>query len=151
MYSYLNTFQNLYMYARLTGHSWIEHFQNFICPHQLTPLHFAAEEGHVGTAQVLIEKGADMNIKDSDGVCEWVCITNHVLIVLIRGLWRPRNSCELDTLLEYRSVCLQTTQQNSWSIVLVVCTCIHTKPASVTINLTTLYEDVCIMLCLNKL
>ena len=41
-----------------------------ISPHQRTPLHLAAELGHTGTAQFLVEKGADINIKDSDGVCE---------------------------------------------------------------------------------
>ena len=38
-------------------------------------VHWAAEEGREGTVQLLIEKGADMNIKDNDGVREWVCIT----------------------------------------------------------------------------
>ena len=41
-----------------------------ISPHQKTPLHLAAEGGHAGTAQLLVEKGADINVKDNDGVCE---------------------------------------------------------------------------------
>ena len=39
-------------------------------PHQMTPLHSAAREGKEGTVQLLIEKGADMNIKDINGVRE---------------------------------------------------------------------------------
>ena len=48
-------------------------------PHQWTPLHLAALRGKEGTVQLLIEKGADMNVKDIDGVCECV------LVLLIRG------------------------------------------------------------------
>ena len=33
-------------------------------PHQWTPLHRAALEGEEDTVQLLIEKGADINIKD---------------------------------------------------------------------------------------
>ena len=50
----------------------------------MTPLHMAAREGKEGTVQILIEKGADINIKDCYGVCEWVCITDCVLVLLIR-------------------------------------------------------------------
>ena len=39
-------------------------------PHQRTPLHMAAEESKEGTAQFLVEKGADIKIKDNDGVRE---------------------------------------------------------------------------------
>ena len=39
-------------------------------PHQRTPLHRAVEQGHAGTAQFLVEKGADINVKDNDGVRE---------------------------------------------------------------------------------
>ena len=38
--------------------------------HQWTPLHWAAREGKVGTVQLLIEKGVEINIKDNDGVCD---------------------------------------------------------------------------------
>ena len=60
---------------------------NFLVPspHQYTPLHCAAIEGKEDTVQLLIEKGADMKIKDSDGVREWVGITDCVLVLLIRG------------------------------------------------------------------
>ena len=37
--------------------------------HQKTPLHYAAEV-HGGTAQFLVEKGADIHVKDSYGVRE---------------------------------------------------------------------------------
>ena len=40
----------------------------FVSPGQRTPLHWAATEGEEGTAQFLVEKGADINIKDSFGV-----------------------------------------------------------------------------------
>ena len=39
-------------------------------PRQRTSLHCAALEGKEGTVQLLVEKGADMNIKDRYGVCE---------------------------------------------------------------------------------
>ena len=39
-------------------------------PHQWTPLYCAALEGHVDTVQVLIEKGADINVKNNVGVRE---------------------------------------------------------------------------------
>ena len=40
----------------------------FFAPHQRTPLHFGAMEDKEGTVQLLIEKGADINVKDNDGV-----------------------------------------------------------------------------------
>ena len=33
-------------------------------PHQWTPLHYAAIQGKEDTVQLLIEKGADINVKD---------------------------------------------------------------------------------------
>ena len=33
-------------------------------PHQYTPLHLAAEGGHVDTVRYLVDKGADLNIKN---------------------------------------------------------------------------------------
>ena len=41
-----------------------------ISPHQKTPLHWAAFQGHPVTAQFLVEKGADINVKDNYGVHE---------------------------------------------------------------------------------
>ena len=37
---------------------------------QYTPLHWAAERGDVGTVELLLQAGADVNIKDNDGVSE---------------------------------------------------------------------------------
>ena len=56
----------------------------FFAPRQMTPLHWAARQGKVGTVQILIEKGTDINIKENDGVRECVCITDCVLVLLIR-------------------------------------------------------------------
>ena len=39
-------------------------------PHQSTPLHWAAEEGHGGAVELLLQAGADINIKDNIGVSE---------------------------------------------------------------------------------
>ena len=57
----------------------------FVSHRQWTPLHYAAIQGKEGTAQLLIEKGEDVNIKANNGVREWVCITDCVLVLLIRG------------------------------------------------------------------
>ena len=46
------------------------HAMLMIPPHQKTPLHSATKRGHVDIAQILVEKGADFNFKDSYGVCE---------------------------------------------------------------------------------
>ena len=67
MCSCFNTFWNLYIYTNLIG---IRSSNLVSSPHQRTPLHSDAGEGKEGTVQLLIEKGADMNIKDNDGVRE---------------------------------------------------------------------------------
>ena len=36
--------------------------------HQSTPLHVAARRGHANIVKCLIDEGADINIKDDDGV-----------------------------------------------------------------------------------
>ena len=36
--------------------------------YQRTPLHIATREGHENTAKCLVKKGADISIKDKDGV-----------------------------------------------------------------------------------
>ena len=44
----------------------------FASPHQETPLHLAADEGHVDTVKFLVQKGANIHSKDDVGVSEWV-------------------------------------------------------------------------------
>ena len=39
-------------------------------PQQATPLHEAARGGHVGAMELLLQAGADVNIKDGYGVSE---------------------------------------------------------------------------------
>ena len=41
---------------------------SLLSPHQWTPLHWAAFYGHTDTVHYLTEKGANINIKDDDGV-----------------------------------------------------------------------------------
>ena len=36
---------------------------------QRTPLHVAAGKGYKYTTEVIVKAGADINIKDNDGVC----------------------------------------------------------------------------------
>ena len=60
---------------------------NFVSPHQLQ---LAAEKGHVNIVQYLIEKGANMNIKEwkEGGVSQQDCTTDHGLVLLwIRYFW----------------------------------------------------------------
>ena len=63
MHSYFTVFLNVYMYTRLTGHSWTDCFL-------FTPLHSSAFNGHVETARLLVKEGTDINVKDSIGVRE---------------------------------------------------------------------------------
>ena len=58
------------MYTRLTGIHGGPSSNLVPSPHQRTPLHWAAIQSKEGTVQLLVEKGADMNIKDFIGVCE---------------------------------------------------------------------------------
>ena len=53
------------MYTWLTGHSKIIKFAS---SYQWTPLHLAAWNGRVETAQLLVEKGADINVETDDWV-----------------------------------------------------------------------------------
>ena len=55
------------MCTNLTGCSW---WTKVSSPHQRTPLHNAAEEGHADSVELLIQAGAVVNIKDYDGVSE---------------------------------------------------------------------------------
>ena len=42
----------------------------FASPHQWTPLHQAAYGGHVDAVTYLVQKGANIDSKDDDGVSE---------------------------------------------------------------------------------
>lgn len=46
----------------------------FISLHQRTPLQWAVIEGHMDIVKSLIVKGADINIKDKNGVSDWLAI-----------------------------------------------------------------------------
>ena len=57
-------------------------FQNYIAAtlfflYQQTPLHVAAREGHDYTAKCLFKKGADISIKDKDGVSVTILLMVH--------------------------------------------------------------------------
>ena len=66
--------------------------------YQRTPLHIAVKEGKGHTVKFLVEKGADINIKDKNGVSEiisgiadFVCfITRHLCPerMLIHTVWK---------------------------------------------------------------
>ena len=49
----------------------------------MTPLHWAAREGHVGTVTFFLEQGIDINIKDEDGVSEQDYTADCKLVVKI--------------------------------------------------------------------
>ena len=50
----------------------------------MTPLHRAAEEGHVDAVTYLVQKGANIHSEGNDGVSEWECTTDCRLVLLIR-------------------------------------------------------------------
>ena len=45
-------------------------------PPQMSPLHWAADSGHVNIVKCLVEKGANLHSKDGYGVSEWDCTTD---------------------------------------------------------------------------
>ena len=64
----------------------VDHVQLFLfySPHQSTPLHKAANEGHVHIVRYLVEQGADINIKDVNGVSEQQYTADCKLVLLVR-------------------------------------------------------------------
>ena len=58
--------------------------------HQWTPLHFAAREGHVDIVRYLVDKVADLNIKNEDGVSEREYTADCKLVLLIRVCFHSR-------------------------------------------------------------
>ena len=71
---------------RWLRHSWWTVFNIFFIYslHQRTPLFWAADEGHVDVVRYLVEQGADINIKDNDGVSEWEYTADCKLVLLVR-------------------------------------------------------------------
>ena len=51
-----------------------------LSPHQMSPLHWAADKGHLNTVRCLVEKGAEVNSKAKDGVSEQNCSTDCGLV-----------------------------------------------------------------------
>ena len=54
-------------------------------PHQYTPLHLAAEGGHVDIVRYLVEQGTDINITSIYGVSEREYTADCKLVLLVRG------------------------------------------------------------------
>ena len=52
--------------------------------YQWTPLHWAAKAGHVDIARYLVDKGADLNIKDGTFVSEQEYTADCKLVLLVR-------------------------------------------------------------------
>ena len=48
----------------------MDHVKFVLSTHQMPPLHWAADGGQVHTVKYLIDKGAEVNRKDDDGVSE---------------------------------------------------------------------------------
>ena len=62
-------FQNVYMYTSLDIHGGPS--SNLVSsPHQETPLHKAASEGHVGAVKYLMQAEADVTLKHNRGVSQ---------------------------------------------------------------------------------
>lgn len=60
-------FANSQLFTRLSGHGGPCLVYS---PHQDTPQHRAAREGHVDTVKCFVSKGADIDIKDEGRVSE---------------------------------------------------------------------------------
>ena len=48
----------------------MDHVIFVLSPHQMPPLHWAADGGHMNTVKWLIEKGAEVNRQGGAGVSE---------------------------------------------------------------------------------
>ena len=57
--------QVMYVYLPVDIHSGPCYI---LSPHQWSPLHWAAREGHVNTVKCLVENGAEVNSEDYNGV-----------------------------------------------------------------------------------
>ena len=56
----------------------------FDSPHQVTPLHIAANSGQVETVRWLVEQGADVNIQTNEGVGEYEYTAHFKLVLMLR-------------------------------------------------------------------
>ena len=52
--------------------------------HGETPLHIAAREGHIDIAELLINKGADINAKNNYGKTPFDCAKNEEIRQLLK-------------------------------------------------------------------
>ena len=57
--------------------------------HQRAPLHWAAGEDHVDAVRCLVDKGADINIKNGHSVSEWEYNVDCKLVLLFRVCTQP--------------------------------------------------------------
>ena len=48
----------------------VDHVIFVLSPHQMSPLHWATDGGHIDTVKCLIEKGAEVNSQGGVGVSE---------------------------------------------------------------------------------
>ena len=51
----------------------------------MTYLHFAVEGGDMNTVKYLVDKGADINIKDDHGVSVWDYISEMIIVLLFEN------------------------------------------------------------------
>ena len=58
----------------------------------MTPLHIAASEGHAEVAQLLIDRGANVNAKDKDGRTPLHYAAYGYVEVIVLLLWRGADS-----------------------------------------------------------
>ena len=49
----------------------MDHVIFVVSPHQMSPLHWAIDKGHLNTMKCLLKKGADVNSKNNAWVSEW--------------------------------------------------------------------------------
>ena len=58
----------------------MDHVIFVLSPNQMSPLHWAADRGHVETVSCLIVQGAQVDSKDGNGVSEWGYTTDCGLV-----------------------------------------------------------------------